>query len=95
MASQRLARNIVLSGVAFVVLFSVPFYPFVITVVAYDLISFRSHPAGTVVRLTNVGAALVMAIAAWRRSDVKLAVIFLTMLAGAVAFVVMSNWRWH
>lgn len=93
MASHRLARDIVLSGVASVFLLSIPFYPFVITVVAYDLISFRSHPVGTLVRLIYAGAAFLTAMAAFRKSNVKLAVIFVAMLAGAVTFVVLSNWR--
>jgi hypothetical protein len=94
-ASQRVAKDLVLSGVAFVVVFAVPFFPFVLTAVVWEFSSMSRHWLGTLVRLTYVSAALLMAITAWRRPDVKLAVIFLAVLAGAVAFVVLSNWRWH
>lgn len=92
MASRRLARDLVLTGLAFVVAVAVPFFPYVITIVAYEFISFRSHLLATVLRTCCMGAVLVIAIAAWRKSDVRLAVLFIAMLITAAAFVVLWNW---
>ena len=90
MSSQRVAKDIVLSGIALVVVFSIPFFPLVVTAAGLEVSSISLHSPGTLIRLSYVGAAVATAVTAWRKSNVPLAITFLAMIAGAIAFFILS-----
>ena len=89
--SKQLARHLVLNGTALCVVGIFAIYPIAMMSVIWEVASFHAHPLATLLRLSYVGATVLTAIAAWKKSSVRLAVLFLTMLVVAAAFVVLRS----
>lgn len=94
MQRPNLTRHLVLNGAVICLLAAVSFYPITAMVGVWEIASVRLHPIATVVRVAYGCAVVTVGIVAWKKNDVKWAMLFLAMLAFAVGFVALVLWRW-
>lgn len=80
-------------GIAFGLLFSISFYPFILTSVIWEVSSVRSHVIGTVIRVGGGCFMIFVGMAAWKNRSVKLALLFLGMVIAAIVLFIAVNWR--
>ena len=91
MAGDKLARELVLSGVALIVVFGVPLFPLAVTCAVVELGAIRSGYPWALARLAYFLAVIGVAVAGWMKGSVKLALTFLAMLIGAVCAAIWVN----
>jgi hypothetical protein len=91
--ATRFARDLVLSGVALFVLFTLPFCVFVPSIAFLEIGSLRSGSIAAGARIGYMAALPYIAVIAWRTGSVLLAGIFVLMVALAIAAAVAVNWH--
>lgn len=92
MRRQKLARHLVLNGIAFAIVLIISFYPVVLITVVWELASVRSHWIATLARASYGGAVIAVGVFAWKKQNVKLAILFLGMLGTAAGAFALVHW---
>ena len=94
MQHSRLARHLILNGTVVAILLAISFYPMTLMSVVWEVATARLHPIATVARVVYCSAIVAVGFVAWKRGDLKLAIVFLAMLGAAACIVALVHWRW-
>ena len=94
MRPRNLARHLILNGVVLTLLLTVAFYPIVAMVIVWETATARLHPIATLARLLYICVMLVVALVAWKKDGLRLAMVFFAMVGVAAYVVAFIHWRW-
>jgi hypothetical protein len=85
---------LVLNGIALALVSIVAFYPIVLMIIVWEFASMRSHWIATLARAIYGSAVVAVGVLAWRRADIKLALLFVAMLGTMAGVLALVHWRW-